>query len=101
MELEKTMANYEPKLIDTSRVRLTEQILDLAELLAENTHNLWAKQRMAEGWRHGPERNDTTKEHPSLVPYRDLPDSEKEYDRITAMEALKAIITLGYRIEKA
>ena len=94
------MANYEPKPIDTSGVTLTDEIIELTERLAENTHDLWAMQRMAEGWRYGPRRDDTAKEHPDLVPYGDLPDSEKEYDRKTAMETLKAIIALGYRIEK-
>ena len=94
------MAGYEPSPIDTSGVTLTDEIVDLTERLAENTHDLWARQRMAEGWRYGPKRDDTTKEHPDLVPYGDLPDSEKEYDRKTAMETLKAIIALGYRIGK-
>jgi len=94
------MAGYEPSPIDTSGVTLTDEIVDLTERLAENTHDLWARQRMAEGWRYGPKRDDTTKKHPDLVPYGDLPDSEKEYDRKTAMETLKAIIALGYRIGK-
>lgn len=55
---------------------------------------------MAEGWRHGPRRDDAKKEHPSLVPYEKLSESEKEYDRTTAMETIKTILSLGYRIEK-
>jgi hypothetical protein len=94
------MVRYEPSPIDTSGVTLTDEIAELTERLAENTHDLWARQRMAEGWRYGPKRDDTAKEHPDLVPYGDLPDSEKEYDRKTAMETLRAIIALGYRINK-
>ncbi len=92
--------SYQPKPIDTSRVNLPADLNELTERLAENAHDHWAKQRMAEGWRFGPHRDDVAKKHPDLVPYRELPDSEKEYDRRAAMETLKAIIALGYRIEK-
>jgi ryanodine receptor 2 len=91
---------YIPSPIDTSKVDLGGDILDLTEQLAHNAHEVWARQRLAEGWRLGVRRNDATKEHPCLIPYDDLPDSEKEYDRKTAMETLKAILSLGYRIEK-
>jgi hypothetical protein len=92
--------HYEPAPIDTSGVTLTEEIRALTELLARNAHDLWAQQRLAGGWRYGPERNDTRKEHPCLVPYEQLPESEKEYDRKAAMETLRAIIALGYQIER-
>ena len=92
--------SYQPEPIDTSCVTLTPEILDLTERLAENAHDHWARQRMAEGWRYGSERNDHRKEHPCLVPYGRLPESEKEYDRSAAMETLKAILALGYQIEK-
>jgi hypothetical protein len=91
---------YEPKPIDTSRVKLSGDILELTELLARNAHDIWARQRLADGWRHGPQRNDAKKEHPSLVPYEELSESEKEYDRSAALETLKAMIALGYRVEK-
>jgi hypothetical protein len=91
---------YQPKPIDTSDVQLSATLLALTEQLAENAHDLYARQRMAEGWRYGPQRNDVTKENPTLVPYQDLPESEKDYDRNMAMETLKAIIALGYRIEQ-
>ncbi len=58
---------------------------------------------MAEGWTYGPERNDAEKKHPSLVAYGDLSDAEKEYDRQTALQTLKAIVSLGFHVvrEKA
>jgi hypothetical protein len=91
--------SYEPAPIDTSGVTLTAELLELTELLARNVHDLWARQRMAEGWRYGPERNDGRKEHPDLVPYDQLSEVEKAYDRQTAMESIKLILSLGYRIE--
>ena len=92
--------SYEPKPIDTSGVDLPAELVDLTERLAENAHDVWARQRMAEGWTYGAQRDDARKTHPDLVPYAELPDSEREYDRRTAMESLKAIVALGHRIEK-
>ena len=92
--------SYKPKPIDTLGVSLTEEILKLTEFLAKNAHDVWARQRLAEGWRYGLVRDDSKKEHPCLVPYEELPDSEKQYDHNAAMETLKAIVALGYRIEK-
>ncbi|NJL82171.1 MAG: DUF4071 domain-containing protein [Chloroflexaceae bacterium] len=91
--------NYRPQPIDTSRITLTPEQLALIERLAENTHDLWAQQRFADGWRYGPERSDRLKQHPGLVLYQDLPDSEKHYDRLISQEVLKALLGLGYRIE--
>ena len=93
--------SYTPEPIDTSGVTLTGELSALTEVLAKNAHDTWARQRFSEGWRYGPQRDDAKKEHPDLVPYEDLPESEKEYDRSAAMQTLKAIIALGYHIEKA
>jgi len=90
--------DYQPRPITTEGVDLPPELLPLTERLAENAHDLWAAQRLAQGWRLGPERSDAEKLHPCLVPYGQLPDSEKEYDRITALGTLKAILKLGYRI---
>jgi ryanodine receptor 2 len=89
---------YIPRPIDTSGVQLPAELAALTERLAEHTHDLWAAQRIHDGWTYGPSRNDQLKQHPSLVPYKDLSESEKEYDRITAVGTLKAILQLGYRV---
>ncbi|MEN6327675.1 MAG: RyR domain-containing protein [Syntrophomonas sp.] len=91
---------YQVKTIDTTHVQLTDDILELTELLAKNVHEHWASQRLLEGWTYGPSRNDQRKETPVLVPFEQLPESEKEYDRKTALETLNAIIALGYSIKK-
>jgi hypothetical protein len=89
---------YHPQPLDTSSITLPAELEALTEYLAENTHDIWAAQRLAQGWRYGPQRDDVQKLHPDLVPYAELPDGEKQYDRSTAMETLKAILALGYRI---
>lgn len=91
--------NYIPQPIDTSSVELPAEILELTERLAQNTHEVWATERTKCGWTCGP-RNDEKKQNPCLVPYDELPDSEKQYDRNTAIETLKAIVALGYEIKK-
>lgn len=93
------MTTYHPLPLDTSAVVLPETLLGLLERLAENTHNVWAAQRIRDGWTYGQKRDDANKKHPCLVPYADLPESEKEYDRKTAAETLRAVMALGYTIE--
>jgi len=90
--------DYQPRPIDTAQVNLPPHLMALLERLAENAHDLWALQRIKDGWRLGPRRDDAAKIHPCLVPYADLPDSEREYDRIAVVGALKATLALGYQI---
>ena len=89
---------YEPRPIPTDTIQLAEELLELVELLAQNNHEVWACGRRDLGWRYGVERNDALKTHPCLVPYDALSESEKEFDRTTVLETLKAITALGYRI---
>lgn len=91
---------YNPKPINTEGIKLPEDLIELREKIAENVHDIWAKQRIEQGWSYGEVRNDELKQHPCLVPYDELPESEKEYDRNTAMETLKLIIKLNWKIEK-
>ena len=94
------MTTYKPRTIDTSQVRLTSDLEELIERLAENNHDHWARKRIDEGWRYGVKRDDDTKQHPDLVPYDRLPESEREYDRKTVIETLKAIVASGYEVRK-
>lgn len=93
--------SYNPNPIDLSDVTLDSSLESLVEALAENVHDTWAKGRMDDGWIYGPERDDTKKHHPCLVPYGELPESEKEYDRNTAISTLKFIVKKGYGIHKS
>jgi len=94
------MRTYTPNPLNTNGIELSADLLELTELLAKNTHEVWAQQRIADGWQYGEMRDDERKLHPCLVPYEELPESEKEYDRNTAMETLKVIELLGYKINK-
>lgn len=92
---------YNPKPVKTNDVVLPEELLTLTEKIASNVHDVWAVSRMAEGWTYGEEKDAGKKVTPLLVPYDALPESEKDYDRNTALETLKLIIKMGYKIEKS
>ena len=91
---------YIPKPVDTKDVKLPAELLELTEKIAENVHEIWAVGRIAEGWSYGEKKDGDKKETPCLVPYQELPESEKDYDRNTAIGVLKHILALGYKIEK-
>jgi len=90
---------YEPKPLDLTMVEIPADLNNLVEQLSEITHDNWLKQRVADGWRHGQSRNDMLKEHPCIVPYDELPESEKEYDRKISLGVIQAMLALGYHIE--
>lgn len=92
--------NYTPQPINTKSVDLPMELQALAEDIAKNVHEVWAFGRMKDGWTYGEERNDAEKKHPCLVPYEDLSEEEKEYDRNTSIETIKLILTLGFKISK-
>ena len=87
---------YEPRPIYTSDINLPEELVELIEQIAENVHDIWAEGRMKEGWTHGEDRDLKNR----LVPYNQLSETEKSYDRSTAIGTIKLIIKKGFRIEK-
>lgn len=91
---------YEPSPITLADVELSDDLTELQEAIAENAHEIWAKARTDQGWTYGPERNDQKKETPDMVPYCNLPESEKLYDREMAMQTLKLVKKLGFEIHK-
>ena len=91
---------YEPSPIGLDDVELSEDLSELQEAIAENAHEIWAKNRRNQGWSYGPERNDQKKETPDMIPYCNLPESEKLYDREMAMQTLKLVKKLGFEIVK-
>ena len=89
---------YTPKPADTSSFPLPQELQGLVEAMAKNVHENWANARIKEGWRLGPVRNDKIKTHPCLVEYEKLSEEEKEYDRLTAIQTLKFILSQGFSI---
>ena len=89
---------YKPQPIDTSDVKLLIELEVLVEEMSKNVHEVWAETRINQGWTYGEQRDDDLKTHPCLVPYEQLPESEKEYDRNTSIGTLKLILKLGFKI---
>jgi len=100
MKMKQNSEDYQPQPDDTSDIRLPEELENLVEQLARNVHEVWAQSRVEQGWTWGPVRSDAFKTHPSLVPYDELPEEEKQYDRNTAVGTLKLIMKLGFNISK-
>ena len=97
MKIEK---EYYPNPINSEGIEVPSGLEDLIELLAKNAHDVWARNRLNDGWSWGPERCDKNKFHPCLIEYNDLPENEKNYDRDMAIETIKVVIALGFRLEK-
>lgn len=91
-------SKYIPQPVDTSDVKLPDELKELVEEMSKNVHEVWAETRFSQGWTYGKQRDDELKTHPCLVPYEELPDEEKEYDRNTSIGTLKLIIKLGFKI---
>ncbi len=96
----KAKKKYIPDPADTSDIQLPEELQQLVERVAKNVHEVWAQSRMSQGWVYGPQRSDVLKTHPSLIPYEDLPEVEKQYDRDTAVGTIKLIMKYGFNISK-
>jgi len=91
---------YDPRPVNLDDIEITDDLMELREAIAENAHDVWAVARIKDGWTFGLERNDALKHHPDLIPYSALPDSEKEYDRLMALNTIKLVKKLGFEIVK-
>lgn len=98
--MEPDKKTYKPQPIGTKDVVLPKELMRLAEEIAKNVHEVWSMGRINEGWTYGEQRSDSDRTHPCLVPYEELSEAEKEYDRNTSQETLKFIVKMGYKIEK-
>lgn len=94
------MKKYIPNPVDTKSVDLPKGLESLVEEMSKNVHEVWAQTRISQGWTYGEERNDTEKKHPCLMPYEELSEEEKEYDRNTSIETIKLILKLGFKITR-
>ena len=92
---------YIPQPIDTTGVELPAELMELADVIARNVHEVWAQSRIREGWTYSSKRNDDMRQTPCLVDYDELSDEEKAYDLNTAFETLRLITKLGFKITKS
>ena len=94
------MKTYTPSPLNTENITLPDNLTELTEAMARNVHEVWAATRMAQGWTYGVKRDDAEKKHPCLVPYDELSEDEKTFDRNTSVETVKLILKLGFKISK-
>ena len=94
------MKEYIPNPVDTGHIQLPKELEYLVEEMAKNVHEVWSKTRIEQGWTYGEKRDDALKQHPCLIPYEELPEEEKVYDRNSSVETLKLIMKLGFKISK-
>lgn len=94
------MKEYIHNPVDTGHIQLPKELEYLVEEMAKNVHEVWSKTRIEQGWTYGEKRDDALKQHPCLVPYEELPEEEKVYDRNSSVETLKLIMKLGFKISK-
>ncbi|KAL4087281.1 hypothetical protein PRIC1_013178 [Phytophthora ramorum] len=97
---EKEGHNYRPKPVDTSKVELGH-LEHLGDVLARNCHDMWALERIKQGWQYGTERDDKKKKHPNLVPYKLLSVEEQAFDYRSSIETIKTIVFMNYAITRA
>lgn len=91
---------YKPNPVKTTDIELPKHLVELTEFIAKNTHDVWAEERISQGWTYGEDRDDVKKTTPCLVPYEELSSDEKIFDINTSIETIKLIIKLGYTINK-
>ncbi len=98
---EERIETYHPLPLDTGKNHIPESLSPAIEILARHNHDIWAQGRIKDGWSYAPTRDDVLKKHPDLVPYEELSESEKDYNRRSAEATLKAILSMGYKVEKS
>uniref|UniRef100_A0A672KZ94 Ryanodine receptor 3 n=1 Tax=Sinocyclocheilus grahami TaxID=75366 RepID=A0A672KZ94_SINGR len=90
---------YKPSPLDLSDVKLSAAQELLVDKLAENAHNVWAKDRIKQGWTYGIQQDVKSKRNPRLVPYALLDERTKKSNRDSLREAIRTLIGYGYSVE--
>ena len=96
----KSINNYTPNPLNTDDILIPDSLKVLTEALSKNVHEVWAAGRIAAGWKYGPVRDEIKKEHPCIIPYEELSEEEKDFDRATALSTISFIIANGFSINK-
>lgn len=94
----KNSNGYVPQPLDLNNVELPEELRPLVLSIAENVHEVWAKQRMDQGWTYAAARNDAEKTHPDLKPFSELSPEEAAYDVSTAEATIKQVLACGWKL---
>ncbi|XP_056666198.1 ryanodine receptor 3 isoform X3 [Monodelphis domestica] len=93
-----SQASFIPCPIDTSQIVLPPHLEKIRDRLAENIHELWGMNKIELGWTFGKIRDDNKRQHPCLVEFSKLPETEKNYNLQMSTETLKTLLALGCHI---
>lgn len=90
---------YTPQVAGLNELERAASLMGTAvEAIARINHDKWAAERIAQGWRYGPQRDDANKLHPDLIPYEHLSDAEKRLDIEGAKAIVAELIRLGFLV---
>ncbi|XP_074985826.1 ryanodine receptor 3 isoform X13 [Caretta caretta] len=96
-----SQASFIPCPIDTTQIVLPLHLEKIRDKLAENIHELWGMNKIELGWTYGKIRDDNKRQHPCLVEFSKLPETEKNYNLQMSTETLKTLLALGCHIVHA
>ncbi|XP_074531886.1 ryanodine receptor 2 [Halichoeres trimaculatus] len=92
-------SGYKPAPLDLSQVFLNPAHEELVKLMAENDHNVWARERIKQGWTYGAQQDVKAKRSPYLVPYSLLDERSRKGGMESVREAVCTLLAYGYSLE--
>ncbi|XP_050626599.1 ryanodine receptor 2 isoform X5 [Macaca thibetana thibetana] len=92
-------SGYKPAPMDLSFIKLTPSQEAMVDKLAENAHNVWARDRIRQGWTYGIQQDVKNRRNPRLVPYTLLDDRTKKSNKDSLREAVRTLLGYGYNLE--
>ncbi|XP_037606362.1 ryanodine receptor 3 isoform X4 [Sebastes umbrosus] len=93
-----SQASFIPTPVDTSQIVLPPHLDNVRDKLAENIHELWGMNKIELGWTYGKVRDDNKRQHPCLVDFGKLPETERNYNVQMSSETLKTLLALGCHV---
>uniref|UniRef100_A0A3B4F195 Ryanodine receptor 3-like n=1 Tax=Pundamilia nyererei TaxID=303518 RepID=A0A3B4F195_9CICH len=93
-----SQASFIPTPVDTSQIVLPPHLENIRDKLAENIHELWGMNKIELGWTYGKVRDDNKRQHPCLVDFAKLPETERNYNLQMSSETLKTLLALGCHV---
>uniref|UniRef100_A0A8D3BWH2 Ryanodine receptor 3 n=1 Tax=Scophthalmus maximus TaxID=52904 RepID=A0A8D3BWH2_SCOMX len=93
-----SQASFIPTPVETSQIVMPPHLEKVRDKLAENIHELWGMNKIELGWSYGKIRDDNKRQHPCLVDFSKLPETEKNYNLQMSTETLKTLLALGCRV---
>ncbi|XP_072187893.1 ryanodine receptor 2 isoform X6 [Excalfactoria chinensis] len=93
------LSGYKPAPMDLSFIKLTPSQEAMVDKLAENAHNVWARDRIRQGWTYGIQQDVKNRRNPRLVPYALLDDRTKKSNKDSLREAVRTLLGYGYNLE--